>query len=868
MNPLRALYCRAYQGVFRAALPVLPYREPVPLKSVEQVAGLLKQKGKRKPLIITDANLHGLGLVDPLKQELAQAGIEFAVFDKTVANPTIQNVEDARSLYLQEGCDCLIAFGGGSPMDCAKATGARIVKPRQSVSQMRGLLHVHARLPLLVAVPTTAGTGSETTLAAVITDQETHHKYPINDFALIPHYAVLDARVTCGLPPHVTAATGLDALVHATEAYIGRSTTAQTRAHAEEAVRLIRRYLKRAYDDGNDLEAREGMLRAAYLAGAAFTKSYVGYVHGVAHSLGGRYGVAHGLANAVLAPYVLDIYGASCHKRLARLARAADIASEQDTDAQASYRYIQWFRSLNDAMGIPRTIEQIELEDVPLMAHYADAESNPLYPVPKLMNAHELEQVYHVAMSKEKLMSQVSQNACASIAEVVQRQRAFFATGKTIEVSYRVAALQRLRASIQAHEAEIKFALREDLGKSFFEGYMCEIGLTLSELRHQLGHLRAYAKPKRVPSDLANFHSTYYQVPEPYGVTLVMSPWNYPFMLTIEPLIGAVAAGNCCVVKPSAYSPATSDVIARICAEVFEPGHVDVVLGGRAQNTELLDQRFDYIFFTGSVAVGKLVQEKASRYLTPTTLELGGKSPCVIAKDADLKLAAARVAFGKWLNVGQTCVAPDYVLVDESVEMAFAEELAVQVSRMYGVDAFDNPDYGHMVNQKHFDRVCGLIDPDKVVYGGRSKAETLQIEPTIMLGCTDEDAVMQEEIFGPVLPIISVKDMEEAEAFIKRHEKPLALYLFTSSKELEDRFVRYVPFGGGCVNDTIVHLATSNMPFGGVGSSGMGSYHGYESFRTFSHMKSILKKHTWIDLPLRYQPYSARKLALIRMFLR
>ncbi|WP_241157207.1 aldehyde dehydrogenase [Adlercreutzia sp. ZJ242] len=454
------------------------------------------------------------------------------------------------------------------------------------------------------------------------------------------------------------------------------------------------------------------------------------------------------------------------------------------------------------------------------------------------------------------------------IGSVMERQRAFFATGATIDVDFRLRALKRLDEAIRSHEAEIKSALRQDLGKSSFEGYLCEIGLTLSELGYQISHLRRWARPRHVLPDLANFPSSYRVVPEPYGVTLVMSPWNYPFMLALEPLIGAVAAGNCCVVKPSAYSPATSALIARILRETFEPGHVDVVLGGRAENAELLEQRFDYIFFTGSVEVGKLVQQKAARHLTPVTLELGGKSPCVIARDADLDVAAARVAFGKWLNVGQTCVAPDYVLVDEAVEMELAEKLAAAAARMYGADALGNPDYGHMVNEKHFKRVSSLIDPAKVVYGGRVSPETLQIEPTIMMGCSGDDPAMQQEIFGPVLPIISVRSMDEAEAFVKGREKPLALYLFTRDKQLERRFLGHVPFGGGCVNDTIVHLATSRMGFGGVGASGMGAYHGRRSFETFSHLKSVLKKGTWCDLPLRYQPYSAAKLSLVRLFLR
>lgn len=451
---------------------------------------------------------------------------------------------------------------------------------------------------------------------------------------------------------------------------------------------------------------------------------------------------------------------------------------------------------------------------------------------------------------------------------IVERQREFFATGKTIDVEYRLQALRRLQAAVRARERQIEQAVRADLGKSAFESYMCEVGLSLSELSCQIGHLRRWARPRRVRSDLANFPSTYRIVPEPYGVALVMSPWNYPFMLTVEPLAGAVAAGNCCVVKPSAYSPATSEVVAELVAEVFEPGHVDAVLGGRAENTALLDQRFDCIFFTGSVAVGRLVMEKAARWLTPVTLELGGKSPCVVAADADLDVAASRIAFGKYLNCGQTCVAPDYLLVDERVADDLVGRLASRIARMYGEDAFANPDWGRIVNERHFDRVAGLIDPAKVVYGGRTRRETLQIEPTVMAGCTGDDAAMGEEIFGPVLPVLTYRTLDEAESFVKGREKPLALYLFTRDRAVEERFLHHVPFGGGCVNDTIVHLATSRMPFGGVGASGMGSYHGRKSFETFSHEKSVLKKGLWLDLPMRYQPYSGLKARLVRAFLR
>lgn len=455
-----------------------------------------------------------------------------------------------------------------------------------------------------------------------------------------------------------------------------------------------------------------------------------------------------------------------------------------------------------------------------------------------------------------------------SIQETVERCRAYFSTGATIPVEARIEALRALERSIVAHEDDINAALYKDLGKSATESYMCEVGLTLAELRYQLRHVRRWARRHRKPTGLANFHATSFTVAEPYGVALIMSPWNYPFMLTMEPLAGAIAAGNTCVLKPSAYSPATSAVIRQVVAEALPAEYVAVVEGGRAENAELLDQTFDYIFFTGGVTVGKLVMSKASEHLTPVTLELGGKSPCIIAADANLRVAAARVVFGKYLNCGQTCVAPDYVLVDERVHDAFLAEVKKQIEQMLSERPLENPAWGKIINKKHFDRLSGLIDPAKVVWGGGSDAQTLQIEPTVMDGVTAEDAVMGEEIFGPIMPLITYKTIEEAEAFIKARPKPLALYLFTQSKALEDRFLRHVPFGGGCVNDTALHLATSAMGFGGVGASGMGSYHGIYSFRTFSHEKSILKKYNWIDMPLRYQPYAAWKDKVIRLFLR
>lgn len=453
------------------------------------------------------------------------------------------------------------------------------------------------------------------------------------------------------------------------------------------------------------------------------------------------------------------------------------------------------------------------------------------------------------------------------IEKLVNAQKAYFATGATIPISYRLEKLKALKASITAHEIDIANALKKDLGKSFHESYMCEIGMTLSELSYLIKHLRSWSRNKRHPIGLANFHSKGYSVREPYGCVLVMSPWNYPFMLCMEPLAGALAAGNCCIVKPSAYSPATSAVIKQILTESFSPEYVTIVEGGRQENQALLEQRFDYIFFTGGVTVGKQVMEKAARHLTPVTLELGGKSPCIITDSCDLKVAATRLVFGKYLNCGQTCVAPDYCLVDAKIKEPFLELVKEQVIKMYGENPLENTSYGKIINSKHFERIMGLINPQKVIMGGNSNPETLQIAPTILDSVTVEDAVMQEEIFGPILPLITYETIDEAEAFIKQYEKPLALYLFTKDKHLERRFMQHVSFGGGCVNDTIVHLSEPSMGFGGVGHSGMGCYHGRKSFETFSHQKYILKKYNWIDLPMRYQPYKTISLKLIKLFL-
>lgn len=454
------------------------------------------------------------------------------------------------------------------------------------------------------------------------------------------------------------------------------------------------------------------------------------------------------------------------------------------------------------------------------------------------------------------------------IKKLVEEQRAYFMSGKTKNINIRLKALERLEQAIKKREKEIHEALKKDLNKAPMESYMSEIGMTYAELSYVKKHLRRWATPHAVITPLAQFHGKSFSYPEPYGVVLIMSPWNYPFMLSLEPLIGAIAAGNCCIVKPSAYSPNVSKVICSLIRETFLRKYIAVVEGGREENTALLEQRFDYIFFTGGVTVGKYVMEKAANHLTPVTLELGGKSPCIVDQTANIRLAAKRIVFGKFLNCGQTCVAPDYLLVQEEVKAELVHYLIKYMKKMYGTHPLENKDYPKMINEKHFDRVCRLMEGMEIVAGGTFDRKQLKIAPTLLDHVKEDDPVMQEEIFGPVFPILTFKDFTDAEKFVQKREKPLALYLFTTDREVEKRVLTNLSFGGGCINDTIIHLATSRLGFGGVGASGMGSYHGKHSFLTFSHQKSVVKKYNWIDLPMRYQPYQFWKEWTVRLFLK
>lgn len=455
------------------------------------------------------------------------------------------------------------------------------------------------------------------------------------------------------------------------------------------------------------------------------------------------------------------------------------------------------------------------------------------------------------------------------INKIIEEHHRFYESKKSRDINFRINQLKNLKTGIKKYESRIYEALYKDLGKCEFESYTTEVGFVLSSISHTIKNLRSWAKEEKVKTPLYLFPAKSYIISEPYGTVLIIGPYNYPFQLLIEPLIGAIAAGNCVVLKPSENVPNISKIITEMITEIFPKEYICSVEGGIETNTSLINGAFDYIFFTGSAQVGRIVMEAAAKNLIPVTLELGGKSPVIVDESADIKVAAQRIIWGKTINVGQTCVAPDYVVVDERIKNEFIEELKTQIENFYGKDAIKSKDYGRIVNDRHFQRLKNILDRecDKIIYGGKVDRENRYIEPTL-IEASWEGAAMKDEIFGPILPIIGYKNLDEVVKRIKKLPKPLALYLFTENQNIEEKVLEEVSSGGACINDTITHLANPELPFGGVGSSGIGAYHGKESFITFSHRRSVVRKTTKINIPIIFPPFNKNNLDNIKRFMK
>ena len=578
-----------------------------------------------------------------------------------------------------------------------------------------------------------------------------------------------------------------------------------------------------------------------------------GKPEGYAACLGAAVHQAHGsipLGAARLACLreLIRRYGMDARQGLHLCAQAIGRGEERASPEKNAEAFLRWLEETCAAWGVTSVWRCLRNTELPTLAqgvlHQVRLAS------PRHLSAQELAQVLSALKQQETDLP--------ALEALCQRQREYFETGKTLPLDFRFQQLDALKRWIATHEEAIQEALFADLGKSAFEAYETEILTAREELHYLRTHLNTLAANAWYRAPLMHWPSRCFTVQEPYGRVLIMSPWNYPFLLSVEPLMGAIAAGNCAVLKPSAYAPATSRLLREMAGELFDPEYVAVVEGGREENQVLLEQQFDNIFFTGSVAVGKVVMAAAARHLTPVTLELGGKSPCIVDETADIALSARRIAWGKFLNAGQTCVAPDYVLCHESIRDRLVKELTRQIRLMWGKEPLRNPDLPRIVNRHHFERLCGYLTQGTVETGGDTNPETLQISPTVLSPRSWDDPVMQEEIFGPILPVMTYSDFEAMLAQLRRRPKPLAGYLFTRSQAHEDAFLRRLSFGGGCINDVISHLVTTCLPFGGVGESGMGSYHGRKSFEAFSHTKPMLKKSLRVDMPVRYPPYKKK----------
>ena len=440
-----------------------------------------------------------------------------------------------------------------------------------------------------------------------------------------------------------------------------------------------------------------------------------------------------------------------------------------------------------------------------------------------------------------------------NISKKYEKQKKFFNSGTSKSIQYRINSLKKLKKNISLNENEIINALKSDLGKSETETFFSEIALIYIEINLALKNVKRWSKKRKVSSSLINFLSSDYIIPEPYGVTLNISPWNYPFQLSISPLIGAVAAGNTVILKPSEFSSKTSEIIKKIIENTFEKGHVDVILGGPEIGSKLLDFNWDYIFFTGSTNIGKIVAQKAAINLTPTTLELGGKNPCIVDETANLKVASKRIVFGKFLNCGQTCIAPDFILVHESVKKDFTEKIIDRIKKIYNEDVENSENYSRIINKKHFSRLMKLLEEDKIIYGGKNNPNSNFIEPTLIDGSNFNSPLMKEEIFGPILPVISYSNKDELKKILDNYKDPLAFYIFSNDKKFSNELIKRYSFGGAAVNDTISQIVNHRLPFGGIRNSGLGSYHGKQSFKTFSFYKPYIVKSNIFDLNAKYK---------------
>ena len=866
--------------LFRKSIHKLPGKviHAVPLPEPEvteghgsrgQIGEICLKKGFKQVLLVTDQTLSRLGYEKAIVESLEQAGVGYTVFNDINSEPNIPIIEAGKKIALECKAECIIALGGGSVMDSCKMIAASVKMSHLPVKALlQKFLPVPGKTLPIIAVPSTAGTGAEITVGAVVSNGGIKCATVVIGLNVI--HVVLDSELTIHAPAQVTAACGIDALSHCIEGAVGDVKVSEKDTNMSlEGVRLILQHLPTVMREPENVEARLGMCRAAMCGGNAINTQLAGYVHAFAHSIGGKYHIPHGVAISLMLLPVMEFQKEVCLAKYAEIARYCALADENTPDAEAAESFLLAIRKLMEQCGMDKIKSPVRASDhealIPLIA--ADSIN---YSSPITMTNNDIKQVLEtVTPAPEGEFTE------SRIREIVEAQRKFFRTGATLPVKWRIKQLKKLKAAVIAHETEFEDALAADLGRSRVEAYLCDIGPIITEVNEMIHGLRRWARPERHCSGLMCFPSTVTKVYKmPYGVSLVISPFNFPILLTLGVVAAAICGGNTVVIKSSSKSAACTEALKKFCAEVFPPEYVTLIDGGHDVADMCLAQRFDKIFYTGSPAVGKHVMAEAAKNLTPVALELGGETGnwAVVRKDACLKDAARKIAFFKLCNAGQICINVNQIAIAEEVAEPFLEELKKAFIAQIGERAEENPEYPKLITGRAYDKCAELADEyrDRIIFGGTGDKQSQRYSPTIIYPVDINEHIVQHELFCPLLPVVKFKD-DEVDALmdvVAEREHPLAMYLFTKNMRWANRVMQTQQYGGGCINEVCLHMMVKGVPFNGTGHSGMGAYHGEWGFREFTHPQTVLKGRTIFNLPLREHPYSGKhekfKLKILR----
>jgi len=834
----------------------------------KQIGEICRENGYKQVLLVTDRTLSAKGYEKAIVESLEAAQVGYTIFNEINSEPTVAYIEMGRQKAIECGAECIVALGGGSVMDTCKMIGASVKMPHLPVKALLlKFLPVRGGTLPIINVPSTAGTGAEVTVGAVVLNEHGVKSSTVLIGLNVTH-VVLDSELTLHAPQKVTAACGMDALSHCIEGAVSDTEVDEEDMKLSmEGVKLILQHLPTVIKEPENIDARLGMCRAAMYGGNAINTQLAGYVHAFAHSIGAKYHLPHGMAISLMLMPVLEFQKEVCRERYAMLAKYCGVGESAESFLNA----VRQLMSQCGMDGIESPVRQCDHgELIPMIA--ADSIN---YSSPITLSNDEIKQILgSVTINDVREASEYSEDV---IREIVATQRRYFRTGVTLPVRWRIKQLKKLKAAVLAHEKEFEDALAEDLGRSQVEAYLCDIGPIITEVNEMIHGLRRWSRPECHFSGFMCFPSMVTKVYKmPYGVSLVISPFNFPILLTIGVVAAAMAGGNTVVVKSSSKSAACTAALKKFFAEVFPPEYVTLIDGGHEIADLCLAQRFDKIFYTGSPAVGKHVLTEAAKNLTPVALELGGETGnwCVVRKDADLQDAARKIAFFKLCNAGQICININQIAVAEEVAEPFLEELKKAFVAQIGEHAEENPEYPKLITEGAYDKCARLADEyrDRIVFGGVGNKETRRFAPTMIYPVDIDEHIVQHELFCPLLPIVPFKDAEVDKLMetIADREHPLAMYLFTKNKKWATKVMRTQQYGGGCINEVCIHMMVKGVPFNGTGHSGMGAYHGEWGFREFTHPQTVLRGKTRFNLPLREHPYSGetgeKKMKILRVF--